>query len=58
MVFPDKMDKLDTRDVIGSLQKIEKYLEYMCERIEFSSSNDRKKTESEIRELKQQLGLK
>ena len=38
-VFPEQMDRLNLDDTTGSLQKIENYIRYMTERMEFSSSN-------------------
>jgi len=37
-VFPEQMDKLDLEDSVGSLQRIENYIRYMTERMEFASS--------------------
>lgn len=34
-VFPQRMDKLDLKDVPGSLAEVERYISYMIERIEF-----------------------
>lgn len=61
MVLPEKIEKLDTKNVADSLQKIEKYLSYMCERIEHTATNNRRRVtelEKEIKTLKQQLGIK
>lgn len=41
-VFPEQMDRLNLQDTTGSLQKIENYIRYMAERMEFSSSNTSK----------------
>ena len=41
-VFPEQMDRLNLEDTTGSLQKIENYIRYMAERMEFSSSNTSK----------------
>lgn len=38
-VLPESMDRLDMNDTSGSLSKIEKYIHYMGERIEFAMSN-------------------
>ncbi len=38
-VFPESMDKLNTDDIPGSLAKIQDYVRYMSERIEFSFRN-------------------
>ena len=38
-VFPESMDKLDVNDTAGSLRRIENYIRYMTERMEFSTSN-------------------
>ena len=34
-VFPQRMDKLDLKDVPGSLAEVERYIQYMVEQIEF-----------------------
>ena len=34
-VFPQRMDKLNLKDVPGSLAEIERYILYMVEQIEF-----------------------
>ena len=38
-VFPEQMDRLDVNDPAGSLQRIENYIRYMTERVEFSNRN-------------------
>lgn len=38
-VFPESMNKLDVNDVPGSLGRIENYIRYMTERVEFSMRN-------------------
>lgn len=38
-VMPESMNKLDTNDTPGSLSRIESYIRYMRERIEFAMSN-------------------
>lgn len=38
-VFPESMTKLDPNDTAGSLMKIENYIRYMTERMEFANSN-------------------
>ena len=38
-VLPENMDKLDVNDTSGSLSKIQDYIRYMGERIEFSFRN-------------------
>ncbi len=38
-VFPETMGRLDVNDPMGSLQKIETYIRYMTERMEFSTRN-------------------
>ncbi len=38
-VLPESMDRLDARDTGGSFQKIQDYVRYMRERIEFSFQN-------------------
>jgi len=37
--FPETMNKLEYQDTEKSLKKIEDYIHYMCERIDFSISN-------------------
>lgn len=39
VVFTENMDKLDLSDTPGSLKKIESYIRYMQERVEFSTKN-------------------
>lgn len=39
VVFPENMNKLDVNDTPGSLTKIESYIRYMQERVEFSMRN-------------------
>lgn len=38
-VFPERLDKLNTEDVPGSLGALEQYINYMQERVEFSLTN-------------------
>lgn len=38
-VFPERLDKLDTGNVEGSLGALENYINYMQERVEFSLTN-------------------
>ena len=38
-VFPESMNKLDVNDTTGSLRRIENYIRYMTERVEFSMRN-------------------
>ena len=38
-VFPESMNKLDVKDTTGSLSRIENYIRYMTERVEFSMRN-------------------
>lgn len=38
-VFPESMNKLDVNDVPGSLGRIENYIRYITERVEFSMRN-------------------
>ena len=38
-VFPERLDKLDTSNVPGSLGALENYINYMQERVEFSLTN-------------------
>lgn len=38
-VFPENMNKLDVNDVPGSLGRVENYIRYMTERVEFSMRN-------------------
>lgn len=38
-VLPEEMDRLDTEDTTGSFRKIEEYIHYMVERIEFGMRN-------------------
>lgn len=38
-VFPERMNKLDVNDTAGSLRRIENYIGYMTERMEFSNRN-------------------
>lgn len=38
-VLPESMDRLDKDDVKGSLSKVEDYIRYMGERLEFSFRN-------------------
>lgn len=38
-VFPERMDKLNLEDTKGSLARVESYIQYMGERIEFAMSN-------------------
>ena len=38
-VLPESMNKLDLQDSPGSLSRIENYIRYMSERIEFAMSN-------------------
>lgn len=38
-VFPESMNKLDVNDTTGSLNRIENYIRYMTERVEFSMRN-------------------
>ena len=38
-VFPESKNKLDVNDVPGSLGKLENYIRYMTERVEFSTRN-------------------
>ena len=37
-VFPEQMDKLDLNDPVGSLRRVENYIRYMAERMEFANS--------------------
>lgn len=36
-ILPEQMDKLDLRDTTGSLRRVEQYIRYMAERLEFFS---------------------
>jgi hypothetical protein len=38
-VLPESMDRLDVQDTEGSLSKVQDYIRYMGERIEFSFRN-------------------
>lgn len=38
-IFPETMSKLDPGDVAGSFSKLENYIRYMTERMEFSNRN-------------------
>lgn len=38
-VFPENMNKLDLEDTRGSLSRIENYIGYMTERVEFAMRN-------------------
>ena len=38
-VFPEGMNRLDVNDTAGSLSRLESYINYMGERIEFSMRN-------------------
>lgn len=38
-VFPESMNKLDLADTTGSLARIENYINYMGERVEFAMTN-------------------
>ena len=38
-VFPESMEKLNVNDTAGSFRRIENYIRYMVERMEFSNSN-------------------
>ena len=38
-VFPEGMERLDPGDVGGSLAKVERYIQYMTERLEFAQRN-------------------
>lgn len=38
-VFPESMNKLDVNDTTGSLNRIENYIRYMTERVEFAMRN-------------------
>lgn len=38
-VLPESMDRLDVQDTEGSLSKVQEYIRYMGERIEFSFRN-------------------
>ena len=38
-VFPESMNKLDVNDVPGSLGRLESYIRYMTERVEFAMRN-------------------
>lgn len=38
-VFPESMNKLDVNDTTGSFHRIENYIRYMTERVEFSMRN-------------------
>lgn len=39
VVFPESMNKLDLSDTEGSLSRMENYIRYMTERMEFSNRN-------------------
>lgn len=41
-VFPEQMDRLNVEDTQGSLKRIENYVRYMTERMEFASANTSK----------------
>lgn len=41
-VFPEQMNRLDVSDTAGSLKRIENYINYMVERMEFATSNTTK----------------
>lgn len=38
-VFPEQMKRLDPNDVKGSMETLDRYIRYMCERIEFAMSS-------------------
>lgn len=38
-VFPESMNRLDVSDTAGSLSKIDNYIRYMVERVEFAMRN-------------------
>lgn len=38
-VFPEKMDRLNPNDTMGSLRRLENYINYMRERMEFAAGN-------------------
>ena len=38
-VFPESMNKLDVNDTTGSFNRIENYIRYMTERVEFAMRN-------------------
>ncbi len=38
-VFPESLERLNVDDTPGSLRRIENYIRYMVERMEFSNSN-------------------
>lgn len=39
VVFPESMNRLDLSDTEGSLARVENYIRYMTERMEFSNRN-------------------
>ena len=41
-VFPEAMDRLDLNNTADSLRKVENYIHYMTERMEFANSNTTK----------------
>lgn len=41
-VFPEQMDMRDEHDVRKSLARIERYIAYMTERVEFANRNSEK----------------
>lgn len=58
MIFTEKMGKLDAQNISASLQKIEDYIAYMCERIDHSTTSERKRIDEELKTLKRELGIK
>lgn len=47
-IFPETMSKLDPGDVAGSLSKLENYIRYMTERMEFANRNMSRSVNSSI----------
>lgn len=43
-VFPETMDRLNANDVKRSLDRIERYISYMTERVEHTNRNNEKAT--------------
>lgn len=51
-VFPEEMDRLDINDTTGSLRKLEDYVRYITERVEFSTANTKRlATDSGVTDL-------
>ena len=58
-VFPETMDRLNTQDVGKSLDRIERYISYMTERVEHTNRKSEKTMEeliSKIAALEAKIG--